>query len=195
MNPNDHSDTPARPYWQQERSPSTLLSKGVGGTTTSKGEMEMGGKAKGIWSANAFALAALFFALGGSALAVNAASKPSYVVKCGPGSIEASAIVVGDVNGLANTPDSYTSDKAIFQKTYTCRGGPVQIKRDGVGVFDVRFPGNPATTAVVSGLAETPSSVTPRQPDGSFRVSVFVTGTDAGVLLRRDLPFSIVAFS
>jgi hypothetical protein len=153
------------------------------------------GKVRGSWTATTLSLVAVFFALGGSAFAFTAASKPAFVAKCGPGAIEASATVVGNIKGLANVPDTYTTDKTIFLKTFVCRGAPVQIRRVDLGIYDVRFPGNPAASAVVSGLAETASSVTPRQADGSFRVSVFVTGTDKGVLLHRDLAFSILAFA
>ena len=150
---------------------------------------------RGSWTANTLSLVAVFFALGGSAFAFSAASKPAFVTKCGPGAIEPSATVVGTNKGLANVPDTYTSDKSIFSKSFTCRGGDVQIKRVDVGLYDVRFLGNPAGSAVVSGLAETATSASPKQADSSFRVSVFVTGTDQGVLLHRDLAFSILAFA
>jgi hypothetical protein len=60
--------------------------------------------------------------------------------------------------------------------------------------YDVRFPGNPATVAMVSAEGTTAAmSSLQRQPDGSFRVFLVVpAGND--LVGRRDLRFLLVAF-
>lgn len=128
------------------------------------------------------AVAALFFALGGSALAVSEAVKPQ--ARCGVGSVRGIAAVNGEPSkGIANIGDQFTSNRAAFGLQYNCGAGAPQARRTGRGVYEVRFPGNAARTALVSGAAET----TVEYVNGVFKVSLFVPGrADA-----TDVPFVI----
>src|SRR5438552_12343171 len=88
-------------------------------------------------------LAALFFALGGAALATGGASAKS---RCGVGSVRGIAVVTGGSKGMQNIPDTYTSASSMFGYRYNCAGKGVQVKHAAsLPAFDVRFPGNPAT--------------------------------------------------
>jgi hypothetical protein len=127
---------------------------------------------------------ALFFALGGSALAVSHAVKPQ--PRCATGAVRGIAAVKGDP-GPANIPDVYSSAKALFSRTFNCAGGAVQVRRVAVGVYDVRFAGNGAESAVVSATSAL-SSVQP-MPDGAFRVTLHVPG----IRDASETPFLVVA--
>ena len=108
------------------------------------------------------AVAALFFALGGSAFALghNALARG-----CGGGNVK------GAVHLLASQsfPDRYTSRG--LSGRYSCAGRGVQAKRVDVGVYDVRFPSNPGSVAVATPIGPAQLTLTwTRQNDGAFRV-------------------------
>jgi hypothetical protein len=128
---------------------------------------------------------ALFVALGGSAFAVSQAAQP----RCATGSVRGIASVTGVPSaGMANIPDKFTSSKALFSRAFNCVGGATQVRRVGVGVYEVRFAGNRAQTGLVSagvGYAAAVSTV----PDGAFRVAITTTGHDDAA----EVPFMVVA--
>lgn len=127
---------------------------------------------------------ALFFALGGSALAVSNAVKPQ--PRCAIGAVRGIAAVTGDpTKGTANVPDQFSSAKGLFSRTFNC-GGAVQVRRISTGVFEVRFPGTTATTAVASA----PNAFVWVQPMGGgvFRVGIHPPGIHDSV----DSPFVVV---
>ena len=129
--------------------------------------------------------AAVFFVLGGSALAVSHSPKKN--VRCANGTVRGVAAVVGETNkGMANVPDQFASTEALFSRTFNCSGGPTQVRRVAVGVYEVRFPGSGAATALVSapGTLASVESVA----DG-FRVTVYFAGSPD----RQDAPFEVVA--
>ena len=129
---------------------------------------------------------ALFFALGGSALAVSHAVKPQ--PRCASGAVRGIATVTGDPGkGMANIPDQFSSSKALFSRTFNCAGGAVEVRRIGSGLYEVRFPRNAATSAVVS-AAGSESWLTP-MPGGIFRIGMHVPGR-ADV---SDSAFTVVA--
>jgi hypothetical protein len=134
----------------------------------------------------ALAGAALFFALGGSAIAVNEAVKPQ--ARCQPGAVRAYVAVDGDpAKGMANFPDQFTSAKPLIGARFNCAGGAPQARRVGAGVFEVRFPGNASQVATVSsGTAETTIGYV---GNGVFRVGLWVPGRQDAV----DATFSVVA--
>lgn len=140
----------------------------------------------------AIALVALFFALGGSAFAVgeriqstNAAQK-----RCTTGAVRGIAVVTGDPRaGMANLPDQFTSSRAVFGRTFNCTARGIQVRRISIGVYEVRFVGNSAQTALASGLNSGQASADPAAA-GVFRVSV----TPAGRADPEDRGFVIVAF-
>ena len=129
---------------------------------------------------------ALFFALGGSALAVSHAIKPQ--PRCANGAVRGIAGVTGDPNkGMANIPDQFSITKALFARTFNCAGGAVEVRRVGLGLYEVRFAGNAAPSAVVS-ASGSESWVQP-MPGNVFRVGIHIPGrADA-----TDVAFVVVA--
>jgi hypothetical protein len=136
--------------------------------------------------ATIIATTALFFALGGSALALSHAVRPQ--ARCANGAVRGIVAVTGAPDkGMANIPDQFTSNRSLFSRTFTCTGGAPQVRRVSPGVYEVRFPGNPVQSAVVSGSGAE-SWVTP-MPDGIFRVGLHVPGR-ADVM---EAPFVVIA--
>ena len=132
------------------------------------------------------AAAALFFALGGSALAVSHAVRPQ--PRCANGAVRGIAAVTGEPSkGMANIPDQFSSSRALFSRTFNCTGGAPEVRRISLGMYEVRFPGNAAPSAIVS-ASGAESWLTP-MPGGVFRIGLYVPG-------RADLveaPFVVVA--
>jgi hypothetical protein len=136
--------------------------------------------------ATLIASTALFFALGGSAVAISNAVAPQ--ARCANGAVRGVVAVTGDPNkGIANIPDQFTSSRALFSRTFTCRGGAPQVRRVDTGVYEVRFPGNPVQSAVVSGSGAE-SWITP-MPGGIFRVGLHVPGRQDAM----EAPFVVIA--
>jgi len=138
-------------------------------------------------------LTALFFALGGSALATGDGAKATK--RCAAGTVKGLVLVTGGKTGIQNIGDRYTSAATNFGLTYSCAGKGVQIKHaTSLAAYDVRFPGNPANAAVVSADGTTAAMTSvQRQPDGAFRVFLVVpSGND--LVGRLDLHFLLVAF-
>jgi hypothetical protein len=129
---------------------------------------------------------ALFFALGGTGLAVSNAVKPQ--PRCANGAVRAIAAVTGDpTKGIANIPDQFSSAKALFSRAFNCTGGVTEVRRISAGVYEVRFAGNGAQSAVVS-AANALSWVQPLS-GGVFRVGLHVPGRDD----HAEVPFVVVA--
>ena len=131
--------------------------------------------------------AALFFALGGSAVAVTETVKPQ--ARCQPGAVRAFVAVNGDpAKGMANFPDQFTSAKPLIGTRFNCAGGAPQARRVQAGVFEVRFPGNAAQVAAASaGSAETTIGYV---GGGVFRINLWVPGRQDAI----DTPFTVAAF-
>ena len=131
--------------------------------------------------------AALFLALGGSAVAVTDAVRPQ--ARCQPGAVRAFVQVNGDAaKGMANFPDQFTSAKPLIGTRFNCAGGAPQARRVQAGVFEVRFPGNAAQVAAASaGGAETTITAVGA---GVFRVGLWVPGRQDAI----DTPFTVAAF-
>jgi hypothetical protein len=132
-------------------------------------------------------LLALFVALGGSALAFGKAVKP--VVRCGNGSVKAYAAV--NLDSYAGAfPTSFSSEARNFTARYSCTGTAAQVRRVGHGVYEIRFPGVPARSAVVSGDSYNGAQVSwTNGAEGSFRVTVL---SPSGY--PSDFGFSIAVF-
>ena len=130
--------------------------------------------------------AALFFALGGSAVAVSGAVKPQG--RCQPGAIRGYVAVTGDpAKGMANFPDRFTSAKPLIGARFNCAGAAPQARRVQTGVFEVRFPGNATEVAAASSAgAETTIGFV---GGGVFRVSLWVPGRQDAI----DTSFSVLA--
>jgi len=144
-------------------------------------------------------LVALFFALGGTAFAVGSkalASQP----RCATGAVRGIAIVTGGLNGLDSLPSSatYENDASLFGYRWSCTGGQILVRkpRDQQGI-DIQFVGNPSTIAIVSSAANgvpAAGSVSRRQADGSFRITMggSNTGTPGPWQFQWNVPFVIV---
>ena len=136
--------------------------------------------------ATVIASLALFFALGGSALAVSHAIKPQ--ARCANGAVRGIAAVTGDPNkGIANVPDQFSSTRALFSRTFNCSGGAVEVRRLSLGVYEVRFRGNSAPSAIVS--ASGAESWLQPMPGGVFQVGFHIPGRADST----DVAFVVVA--
>jgi hypothetical protein len=129
---------------------------------------------------------ALFFALGGSALAISEAVRPQ--ARCQAGAVRGYVTVNGEPSkGIANIGDQFTGAKVAFGARFNCAGAAPQARRVTTGVYEVRFPGNASQVATASsGAAETTIGFI---GGGVFRVSLWVPGRQDAV----DTPFSVVA--
>jgi hypothetical protein len=128
--------------------------------------------------ATVIAAAALFVALGGSAVALSDAVQP----RCKNGAVRGIAAVTGG----ANVPGEFTGRKDLFARKFNCTGGATQVRRVSTGVYEVRFLRNPAGSALVSATGAL-SAIDPL-PGGIFKVSLFVPGRDDEI----DTPFVVV---
>lgn len=131
------------------------------------------------------ALAALFFALGGSAFAVGKAATANQQ-KCAVGSIRGIAVVLA--NG--SMPNVYQSTASLFARRYNCGGGAIQVKRTTTGEYDVKFNKNAASVALVSVASGASASVT-RNADGSFHVTIWSQFDEDHSLVKADTPFHL----
>ena len=130
--------------------------------------------------------AALFFALGGSAVAVTEAVKPQ--ARCQPGAVRGYIAVNGDpAKGMANLPDQFTSAKPEIGARFNCAGAAPQARRVNVGVYEVRFPGN--ATQVASASSGTAETTIGYVGGGVFRINLWVPGRQDAV----DTSFSVLA--
>ena len=121
------------------------------------------------------ALIALFFAVSGSTFALAAKKKPAPAQpKCAVGAVRGIIEVTGQPDhGIANVPDAYTSDPSYFGQRWSCSGGAMQARRLDKGEFDVKFVGNAAASAVVSGMNDAPVAANvKRSADGSFHITL-----------------------
>jgi hypothetical protein len=127
-----------------------------------------------ITPGTAIAVLALFFALGGSAFAVGERIQSPSVAqqRCTNGAVRGIASVTGDsAKGMANVPDQFSSANALFSRKFNCTGGAVQVRRLEIGVYEVRFVRNAATSIVANGIGMFSASVETVSP-GTFRVRV-----------------------
>lgn len=131
------------------------------------------------------AVTALFFALGGSAVAVTEAVRPQ--ARCQPGAVRGYIVVNGDpAKGIANIGDAFTSARPLVAQRFNCAGAAPQARRVNTGVYEVRFPGNGGAVAVSSSAgAETTVQAL---GGGTFRVGLWVPGRQDAV----DTPFSVI---
>ena len=143
-----------------------------------------------ITPGTAIALLALFFALGGSALAVGERiqSVSAAQQRCTNGAVRGVAYVTGNPTmGIANVPGTFTSAGVLFGRKFNCTGKAIQVRRVSLGVFEVRFVGNAAPSAVASGVGDAYAVVDPL-PGGIFRIGVHPAGRDD----PADQPFVVV---
>ena len=141
--------------------------------------------------ATAIALVALFFALGGSAFALGERLQTATAAqqRCANGAVRGIAVVTGNPSaGIANIPDQFTSAANLFSRKFNCAKKAVQVRRTAAGVFEVRFVGNTAASAVGSAFNDAYADVEPVGA-GVFRVTVHPAGRDD----KADLGFTVIA--
>jgi len=138
----------------------------------------------------AIGLVALFFALGGSALAVGERvhdSSSTAQRACSQGNVRGVAHVTGGPSGAANIPGTFTGTRAVFTRRFNCTGRAIQVRRLGIGSYEVRFVGNGAPTAIANGGSGVQASAE-RIGAGLYRVSVYPSGRAD----PADLPFVVM---
>lgn len=138
----------------------------------------------------AIGLIALFFALGGSAFAVQDRAQGPAVAqqRCANGSVRGVALVTGiAAQGIANIPDGFTGAGNLFGRKFNCTGKAVQVRRVETGVFEIRFVGISGASGVGSATGDAVATVQPA-PGGAFRVTLHPAGRDD----RVDIPFTLV---
>src|SRR5919198_5754548 len=123
------------------------------------------------------ALLALFFALCGSAFALGQRTEVAQQ-RCANGAVRGIATVVGDPSaGIANVGGEFTSRPVVFSRKFNCTGGATQVRRLAAGVFEVRFVGNKAVSALGSSVGDAYADVETTGP-GTFKVSIHPAGRD-----------------
>jgi hypothetical protein len=135
------------------------------------------------------ALVALFFALGGSAFAVgeHVQSVAAVQQRCANGSVRGVATVTGNpAQGIANLPDTFSSSPSLFSRSFNCTGKAVQVRRAAFGVYEIRFVGNSAPSAIASGVGGFTATSETLAP-GLFRIRV----QDVGRASAADGPFLV----
>jgi hypothetical protein len=138
------------------------------------------------------ALIALFFALGGSALAVGERIQSPSVAqqRCANGAVRGIATVTGVASqGMANVPDRFTAAGNLFARKFNCTGKAVQVRRVEAGVFEVRFVGVSGASAVGSAVSDDAYATVRNGAGGAFVVTMHPAGRDD----RADLAFTLVA--
>ena len=143
---------------------------------------------------------ALFFALGGSAFALGGSvlgpqALTAAQARCANGAVRGIAVVTGEpTKGIAGIPATFTANGRLFNSRFNCSGQGVQVRRVGTGVFEVRFPGSAALSAVANALgpAAGPVGFDVVSP-GVFRVYVKGQATTGNILTTADLGFILVA--
>jgi hypothetical protein len=143
-----------------------------------------------ITPGTAIAVVALFFALGGSAFAVGERIQSASVAqqRCSNGAVRGVAAVTGGNSGMANVPDQFTGANPLFARKFNCTGKAVQVRRTGIGVYEIRFVGNAAPNILANGIGEFSASVE-TIGSGTFRVRV----QNAGRADEADGPFVVMA--
>jgi hypothetical protein len=145
-----------------------------------------------ITPGTAIAVIALFFALGGSAFAVgeHIASPSVAQQRCTNGAVRGIATVTGNPSqGIANLPDQFSSSNALFARKFNCTGKGVQVRRIGIGVYEVRFVGISGVSAVGSAVADDAYATVRNGAGGSFIVAMHPAGRDDAA----DLAFTLIA--
>ena len=135
------------------------------------------------------ALIALFFALGGSAFAVGerVQSLAAAQQRCANGAVRGAATVTGNpAQGIANIPDQYTSAAVLFARRFNCTAKAIEVRRTAIGIYEIRFVGNAAPSAIASGVGAFSATSETLGP-GTFRVRV----QDVGRASSADGPFMV----
>jgi hypothetical protein len=132
------------------------------------------------------AVTALFFALGGSALAVGervGADAAQAHRACSQGNVRG----VAHVTGATGVPGAFSGAGALFGRRYNCTGRAIHVRRLGIGSYEVRFVGNGAQNAIANGGVGVQASAE-RVAPGIYRIGVYPSGRAD----PADFPFLVV---
>lgn len=95
---------------------------------------------------------------------------------------------------VGTIPNQFTANADYFARRYNCKRKAPQVRRVDLGVYDVRFSelGNraPIATAFTDGVVASVQGL----DDGTYRVYLRGPVVQNGVLIRRDVPFSLAVF-
>ncbi len=136
--------------------------------------------------ATVIAVAALFFALGGSALAVGeriGSDTAQAQRACSQGNVRG----VAHVTGVTSISGTFTGAGALFGRKYNCTGRAIHVRRLGIGSYEVRFVGNGAQNAIANGGVGVQASAERIAP-GIYRIGVYPSGRAD----PADFPFVVV---
>ena len=129
--------------------------------------------------------AALFFALGGSAVAVTEAVRPQ--ARCQPGAVRGFIAVNGDpTKGIANIGDAFTSARPVVGARFNCAGAAPQARAS-----------TPASTRCASratarrSQSRAPAAPRRRSPRSAAASSGSASGCPDGQD-AVDTPFSVI---
>ena len=124
------------------------------------------------------------------------AAKPNYQMACQPGVLRAVVWVTGDIHGMANLPDAYTSDASMFRYRYNCTGRGIAARQSNGG-FDLRIDGiTSGWGLVMSGSGQPVQGSVSVNPDGTFHVITYGLDNlgDGTMIKHSDLPFIVLLF-
>ena len=137
---------------------------------------------------------ALFFALGGTSLALSSKIIPQQ--RCATGAVRGIAQINSSFD-LSSLTTNLMDTPQAFSYKWSCTGGGVYIRKNGNGI-DVQFVGNPAAIATVSGVdAGWPySGSVSRSSSGWFHVTMGGSNSSAAGpwQIQNFAPFVIVVF-
>ena len=134
----------------------------------------------------ALALLGILVSRGGSATAR----------RCVASQAKAFAAIRDDPTFLVGTiPSSFTGDARYFTRRFNCLGLSAQVRRVGLGLYDVRFPGLRPGVVLATAISEeaVSASVHPLT-DGVVRVALRGPLAGSDVASRRDVAFSLVVY-
>lgn len=142
-----------------------------------------------------YALTALLAVV--ATVAVLAASASSSGVRrCKTGSALGFIAIRSEPLYLVGTiPSSFTFAAGYFSRRYNCRLKSVGVRRAGLGLYDVVFPGLRPAVLIVSAISDEGVSAS-AWPVGDGVVRVALRGPLGGsdVAARRDVAFSLVLY-
>lgn len=138
-----------------------------------------------------------FFLAGGIlALVLGAVNLGESAVRCPTGQAKGFLAIQSEPNFLVGTiPSSFTFSQTYFSRRYNCRGRSAAVRRVGLGLYDVQFPGLDPRVVIATALSD--EGITASVwPLGNQTVRVALRGPLGGadVATRRDVAFSIVVF-
>jgi len=92
-------------------------------------------------------------------------------------------------------PHEFTNRPIYFESRYNCKRQSVQVRRLGLGTYEVFFPGlNPRATVVTAISEEGVSASYHNFRDGIVRISLRGPLAGEDVASRRDVAFSVVVY-